>query len=69
MVFDGLTDVFNNQHMGVCAELCARENSVSREEQDAFAIESYRALLQLGMQGLLPMKSRPWPCPSARGTL
>ncbi len=42
MVFDGLTDVFNNQHMGVCAELCARENSVSREEQDAFAIESYR---------------------------
>lgn len=42
MVLDGLTDVFNNQHMGVCAELCARENSVSREEQDAFAIESYR---------------------------
>ncbi len=41
LVFDGLTDVYNEQHMGNCAELCASERNISREEQDAFAIESY----------------------------
>jgi len=41
MVLDGLTDVYNRVHMGVCAEKCATENNISREEQDAFAIESY----------------------------
>lgn len=39
---DGLTDVYGNVAMGVCAELCAKEYKVSREEQDAFAIESYK---------------------------
>ena len=42
MVKDGLTDVYNNVHMGVCAEKCATEKNISREEQDAFAIESYK---------------------------
>jgi acetyl-CoA C-acetyltransferase len=41
MVTDGLTDVYNNVHMGSCSELCAEEHSFSREDQDAFAIESY----------------------------
>lgn len=41
MVKDGLTDVYNRVHMGVCAEKCASKHSFSREEQDAFAIESY----------------------------
>lgn len=39
---DGLTDVYNNTHMGNCAELCAKDMNFSREEQDEFAIESYR---------------------------
>ena len=39
---DGLTDVYNAQHMGVCAELCAEEHHFTREDQDAFALESYR---------------------------
>jgi acetyl-CoA C-acetyltransferase len=42
MVYDGLTDVYNRQHMGNCAELCAKEKNISRQEQDQFAIESYR---------------------------
>ncbi|MCB0401965.1 MAG: acetyl-CoA C-acyltransferase [Flavobacteriales bacterium] len=42
MVKDGLTDVYNRVHMGVCAEKCATEKNISREEQDAFAIESYK---------------------------
>jgi acetyl-CoA C-acetyltransferase len=42
LVKDGLTDVYNAQHMGVCAELCAEEHHFTREDQDAFALESYR---------------------------
>ncbi|HPQ80667.1 MAG TPA: thiolase family protein [bacterium] len=42
MVFDGLWDIYSNQHMGNCAELCAAKYSYSREMQDAFAEESYR---------------------------
>lgn len=39
---DGLTDVYDGKAMGNAAELCAKECGVSREEQDAFAIESYQ---------------------------
>ena len=41
MVKDGLTDVYGNKHMGVCAETCAKEMKFSRQKQDNFAIESY----------------------------
>jgi acetyl-CoA C-acetyltransferase len=41
LVNDGLTDVYNNVHMGVCAEKCAEEMKFSREEQDHFALTSY----------------------------
>ena len=41
LVKDGLTDVYNKKHMGLCAETCAKEMSFSREEQDHFAITSY----------------------------
>ncbi|MBK6524369.1 MAG: acetyl-CoA C-acyltransferase [Crocinitomicaceae bacterium] len=41
MVKDGLTDVYGQVHMGVCAEKCAKEKNFSREEQDKFAIDSY----------------------------
>lgn len=40
MLKDGLTDVFNNYHMGVTAENLAREYGITREEQDAFAARS-----------------------------
>lgn len=42
LVKDGLTDVYHNYHMGNAAELCAKECNISREDQDAFAIESYK---------------------------
>src|SRR6201991_2318141 len=42
LVKDGLWDVYNDYHMGSAAELCATECHISREEQDAFAIESYK---------------------------
>jgi acetyl-CoA C-acetyltransferase len=39
---DGLTDAYDNNAMGVCADLCAAEYKITREEQDAFAIQSYK---------------------------
>jgi acetyl-CoA C-acetyltransferase len=39
---DGLTDVYNNYAMGVAADMCAKECNITREDQDAFAIESYK---------------------------
>lgn len=41
LVKDGLWDVYNDFHMGNAGELCAREHQITREEQDAFATESY----------------------------
>ena len=41
MIVDGLWDIYNDKHMGNCAEMCAEKFSISREEQDDFAIKSY----------------------------
>jgi len=41
LLIDGLTDVYDNVHMGVCAEICAEEMDIKREEQDDFALKSY----------------------------
>ena len=38
---DGLTDAYDNSAMGVCADLCATEYNLTREDQDSFAIQSY----------------------------
>ena len=51
MLLDGLTDVYNATHMGNCAELCAREKGISREDQDAFAVESYRRATEAWQDG------------------
>lgn len=42
LIKDGLWDVYNQFHMGVCAEETARKYNVTREEQDAYAVQSYR---------------------------
>lgn len=42
LVKDGLWDVYKDYHMGNAAELCATECKISREDQDAYALESYR---------------------------
>ncbi len=51
MIQDGLWDVYGNVHMGDCSELCAREKKISREDQDAYAAESYRRASQAQAQG------------------
>ncbi len=45
MIHDGLWDVYNNFHMGSAAEMCSKEMNITREQQDAFAQESYRKAL------------------------
>ena len=45
MMIDGLTDAYNDIHMGKCAELLNREHRISREDQDEFAAMSYRRSL------------------------
>ncbi len=42
IIKDGLWDVYNNFHMGNAAEICASESNISRNEQDLFAIQSYK---------------------------
>ena len=42
LIKDGLTDVYNHIHMGVCAETTAQKHSVSRQDQDAYAIQSFK---------------------------
>jgi len=46
LIKDGLWDVYNDYHMGSAAELCAVECNISREDQDAYAIESYKRTLK-----------------------
>ena len=67
LVNDGLTDVYNDQHMGLCAELCASEHSFSREDQDAFALESYRRSAAAWEAGKFAHEVVPVTVPQRRG--
>ena len=67
MLLDGLTDVYNATHMGNCAELCAREKGISREDQDAFAVESYRRATEAWQQGKFSGEVVPVSVPQRRG--
>ncbi len=51
MVTDGLWDVYNNIHMGSCAEACAKDFSFTREQLDEFAINSYKKALNAQKEG------------------
>lgn len=42
LIKDGLTDVYDQIHMGVCAEETAKKHSISRQDQDAYAIQSFK---------------------------
>lgn len=67
MVLDGLTDVYNDYHMGNAAELCARECNISREAQDEFAIESYRRAEEAWKSGKFKDEVVPVEVPQRRG--
>jgi len=52
MIHDGLWDPYGDLHMGNCAETCAAEYKFSREEQDAYSVESYRRAREATETGL-----------------
>lgn len=64
---DGLLDVYDQQAMGVFADLCASEYKISREEQDAFAIESYKRSAQAWEAGKFDDEVVPVEVPQRRG--
>ena len=67
LIKDGLTDVYNKVHMGNCAELCAKEMNFSREQQDAFAIESYNRSASAWENGKFKDEVVPVAVPQRRG--
>jgi acetyl-CoA C-acetyltransferase len=52
VIHDGLWDPYNDVHMGNCAEICAAEFKIGREEQDAYSLESYRRAREATEKGL-----------------
>ncbi|MFI5153369.1 MAG: acetyl-CoA C-acyltransferase [Chitinophagales bacterium] len=64
---DGLTDVYDGKAMGNAAELCAKECGISREEQDEFAIESYRRSQAAWNQGKFADEIVPVDIPQRKG--
>jgi acetyl-CoA C-acetyltransferase len=64
---DGLTDVYKNYAMGNAAELCANECGISREAQDAFAIESYKRSQQAWNTGKFDNEIVPVEIPQRKG--
>ena len=64
---DGLLDVYSNVPMGNCAELCAKENNITREEQDAFAVESYRRAAAAWDEGRFNEEVVAVPVPQRKG--
>jgi acetyl-CoA C-acetyltransferase len=64
---DGLTDVYDGKAMGVAAEHCASECGISREMQDAFAIESYKRSQQAWNSGFFKEEVVPVAIPQRKG--
>jgi acetyl-CoA C-acetyltransferase len=64
---DGLTDAYDNNAMGVSADLCASEYKISREEQDAFAIQSYERSTKAWSAGKFNNEIVPVEIPQRRG--
>ncbi|RKS98338.1 acetyl-CoA C-acyltransferase [Flavobacterium sp. 123] len=64
---DGLTDAYDNSAMGVCADLCASEYNISREEQDQFAIQSYQRSSKAWESGKFNNEIIPVPVPQRKG--
>ncbi len=67
MVHDGLWDPYGDVHMGSCAEACAAEYSFSREEQDAYSLESYRRSREATEKGLFAEEIVPVAVPGKKG--
>jgi acetyl-CoA C-acetyltransferase len=64
---DGLTDAYDNNAMGVCADLCASEYNFTREDQDNFAIQSYERSAKAWESGKFDNEIIPVAVPQRKG--
>lgn len=64
---DGLVDAYNKEAMGVCADACATEYDFSREDQDTFAIQSYKRSAEAWSRGKFDNEVVPVEVPQRRG--
>jgi acetyl-CoA C-acetyltransferase len=67
MVHDGLWDVYNQQHMGMCAEACSETRSISRANQDEYAVESTRRAVNAWKEGAFKAEVAPLSIPGKKG--
>lgn len=67
MIHDGLWDIVNDFHMGISNELCSERYGVSREDQDRYALESYRRALHAMAEGKFQEEIVPVPIPQRKG--
>jgi acetyl-CoA C-acetyltransferase len=67
LLVDGLTDVYDQKHMGTCGDLCATEYDFTREDQDNFAIESYNRSAEAWAKGNFKNEIVPVEIPQRRG--
>jgi acetyl-CoA C-acetyltransferase len=69
MIRDGLWDVYNDIHMGMCGDRCAQKFEFSREAQDEFAITSYKRALQAAADGSFAREIAPLEVPAGKSTV
>lgn len=67
MLKDGLWDVYNDFGMGVCAEICADKHTITRDEQDSYAIRSFKRGIAAQNSGLFAWEIAPVEMSSGRG--
>jgi acetyl-CoA C-acetyltransferase len=67
MVHDGLWDVYNQIHMGSCAEMCVRERNYTREQQDEYTVRSYKRALAAQDGGIFDAEIIPVKVPQRKG--
>ena len=59
MIRDGLWDVYNNVHMGTCGDRCAEKYGFSRQQQDDFAVASFKRALDASGRGIFAREIEP----------
>ncbi len=67
VIKDGLWDVYNNLHMGMCGDRCAEKYQFSRQDQDDFAVASYKRSLQAQQDGTFRNEIAPVEIPGKKG--
>ena len=67
MIHDGLWDAYDDQHMGCCGEIVAERHAVTRQEQDAYALDSHRKAIAAIKAGKFTDEILPVPIPQKKG--